>query len=668
MVHAPAPRTITSDVQRAIAHTSAGRHGAALALALASAAVAPAEPELLYLIAVNQRCLQRVPEALATLQRLQRTHPRLGRLHEERGHCLLALGEPAAAALAYQTAVQCNPALLSSWCALEKLLGAAGKLAQAREAATRRATLQSLPGDVAQAASLFCEGAFERAEQLLRRHIREEGGHPEGLRLLARIAWRQGVLEEADALLAEVVRRSPDYRAARLDYARVLIERQNYRPADAALAPLCQPDGDDVDALLLGATARVGLGDHEAAVTLFRALLRRAPASPPLLVLLGHSLKALGQPAAAIASYQAAIAARADFGDAYWSLANLKTYRFSQPEIDAMRAYEADPRTAAADRCHLRFALGKALEDQAAFAQSWHCYQRGNAQMRARLGQRAQSPALQADRLREVFNAAFLAARTGAGADAADPIFIVGLPRSGSTLVEQILASHSQVEATAELGELPRLVQESAGARCRARESCYPDAVAALEPRDFHLLGECYLEQTRAYRRSARPFFIDKMPNNFWHAGFIHLILPRARIIDVRRAPMACCFGNLKQLYASGHAFSYDMQELADYYRCYVALMRYWDAVLPGRILRVHYEDLVEDLATGVRRILRHCELPFEAGCIEFHRTRRSVQTASSEQVRQPIFRDGLEQWRNYEAWLGPLKDALGEALEDYRD
>ncbi len=323
----------------------------------------------------------------------------------------------------------------------------------------------------------------------------------------------------------------------------------------------------------------------------------------------------------------------------------------------APRRPTAPPR--AVDRYHLCFALGKALEDRGEFAESYRYYERGNALKKAEIRYRPEPVERNTRLQKEICTREFFAARRGVGCDSPDPIFIVGLPRSGSTLLEQILASHSKVEGTMELADIPRMVQGLAGREPDDAEPRYPRVLAEMKPEDFLRLGRKYLADTRVYR-TGKPFFVDKMPNNFRHIGLIHLILPNARIIDARRAALACCFSNFKQLFASGQEFTYGIDDIARYYRTYAELMEHWDAVLPGRILRVQHEEVVEDLEGNVRRLLQYCGLDFEPACLEFYKTERSVRTASSEQVRQPIFREGLDQWRNFEPWLGPLKAALG--------
>jgi len=332
-----------------------------------------------------------------------------------------------------------------------------------------------------------------------------------------------------------------------------------------------------------------------------------------------------------------------------------------------MRAADAAATTGPIDRYHLCFALGKALEDRLQYADSFEYYARGNALKRAASRYRPEVIEQNTRLQIEVCTPELFARHEHSGAQAADPIFIVGLPRSGSTLIEQILASHSKVEGTHELADVPRMVVELQGRDWQLENPRYPGVLAQMGPEDFRRLGEKYLRDTRSYR-SGKAHFIDKMPNNFRHVGLIHLMLPNARIIDARREPLACCFGNLKQLFAHGQEFAYSVADIARYYRTYLELMRHWDAVLPGRVLRVQYEDVVADLEGNVRRILDYCGLGFEPACVEFYRTERSVRTASSEQVRQPIYREALDQWRHYEPWLGPLREALGDALTRYRE
>jgi tetratricopeptide (TPR) repeat protein len=516
-----------------------------------------------------------------------------------------------------------------------------------------------------QAASLFSEGDFGTAETLLRAHLLKDGNDVEALRLLARIERQRDALDEAERLIESVLTLAPDYHAARLDYAEILIGRQKYLQARKVLDALLQLEPGNLDYRSLHATVCAGIGDHESAIVVYQKLLTEH-GLPHLHLLLGHSLKALGAQSEAIESYRAALHVRPNFGDAYWSIANLKTYRFSDLEI--VRMQDALITCDAIDRLHLHFALGDALERCGRYEESWAHYAYGNALKRAASRYRPEFSETNTQRQIEVCTRQFFAERANIGAPDSGPIFIVGLPRSGSTLIEQVLASHSAVEATQELHDIPRIVQELQ-ARSDPGDPQYPGVLRDLAPEDFCKLGARYLSETKGYRtrKHDAKFFIDKMPNNFRHIGLIHLMLPNAKIIDVRREPMACCFGNFKQLFARGHDFSYDLEFIARYYRTYLRLMSHWDEVLPGRVLRVFYEDVVEDLAGSVRRLLDFCALQFEPACLEFHKTARGVGTASSEQVRRPLNRDGLNRWRPYRPWLRPLEEMLGDALVCYR-
>jgi len=622
----------------------------------------PENRDVLYLVAVSQRYLGRIDDALGTLRRFEELHPDFGRLFQERGHCYRTAGDSARAIEAYRQAVGLNPSLLASWKALAALCRPAGQTREAAAATEQALQLERLPAPVLSASGMLAEGDIYGAERILRQFLLKHGNHLEAMRLLAQIGVQLDVLDDAEFLLESVLAFDPNYHIARYDYAVVLGKRHKHAAALEEARKLLRIDPRHRAFRTVYATACVGLGDHEEALRVYRELLTETPHNPELHLSVAHALKTQGRQAQAIEAYRAAAAARADFGDAYWSLANLKTYRFADEELARMRALETAPATSLIDRYHLCFALGKALEDRGEYEESFRYYERGNAfkksESRFDVGAMERNLRLQAS----LCTREFLAARSGGGCDRADPIFIVGLPRAGSTLLEQILASHSQVEGTMELADIPRMVQQLAGRENRDTPSRYPGLLAELTPAERLRLGEKYIADTRVYR-TGKPYFIDKMPNNFRHIGLIHLILPKARIIDARREPLACCLSNFKQLFASGQEFTYSLEDLGRYYRAYLEIMAHWDAVLPGRILRVQHEELVEDLEHHVRRILDFVGLDFEPACLEFYKTERSIRTASSEQVRQPIYREGLDQWRNFEPWLGPLRAALGELV-----
>jgi tetratricopeptide (TPR) repeat protein len=655
------------EVRRVSALVQERRFAEALRAADALLVTAPENRDGLYLRAVSQRLLGDIPAALATLAGLERLHPRFSGLHQERGHCHVALKQAPEAIEAFLRAVHINPALPASWNMLEGLYRMIGQAANAAAASAHVATLKKLPVEVVTATALFSDGDLGAAEQLVRDFLLKHGHEVEAMRLLARIGLERDVLDDAQLLLEAVLDLAPDYQAARFDYAQVLIKRHMYQGAQEQAEKLLAADRSNRNYRTLYAMTCVGLGEHERAIELYRELLSGAAQPADLHLSIAHALKTLGRREAAIAEYRAAAAARAAYGDAYWSLANLKTYRFEAAELAQMRAAESSASTSVVDRYHLCFALGKALEDQEQYAESFAYYERGNALKRAESRYRPEILELNTRLQIEVCRPELFARNKASGAHAPDPIFIVGLPRSGSTLIEQILASHSAVEGTHELADLRRMVVELQGRDWDLENPRYPAVLARMSPDELRRLGEKYLSDTRVYR-TGKAHFIDKMPNNFRHIGLIQLILPQAKIIDARREPMACCFGNLKQLFADGQEFSYSIEDIARCYRTYLELMRHWNAVLPGRVLRVQHEDLVDDLQGNVRRLLEYCELEFEPACVEFHKTERSVRTASSEQVRQPIYREGLDQWRHYAAWLGPLRAALGDALTRYRD
>jgi tetratricopeptide (TPR) repeat protein len=543
-----------------------------------------------------------------------------------------------------------------------------GQADNAAMAASHVATLQSIPTEVVTATGLFMDGDLDVAEAMVRAHLLKHGNQVEAMRLLARIGIARKVFDDAELLLATVLDLAPDYRAARKEYAEVLVELHKYSQARRELERLLEEDPQNRPHYQgLYATTTVGLGEHERSVALYRELLQGTPEDAETHLSIAHALKTLGRRDEAIESYRRAAACRPNFGDAYWSLANLKTYRFTDDELTLLRVAQADPTIGLTDRFHLCFALGKALEDRGEFAESFHYYTLGNALKRSESKYRPEIIENNTRLQIEVCTGEFFASRRGWGAQNPDPIFIVGLPRSGSTLIEQILASHSKVEGTQELANVLHIVSKLRGHDPDPNNQRYPRILTKPAAEDFRQLGEKYLADTRVYRTD-KPFFIDKMPNNFRHLGLIRLMLPNSKIIDARREPIACCFSNLKQLFATGQEFTYGVEDIARYYRTYLELMRHWNRVLPGWILRVHHEDVVDDLEGSVRRILDFCGLDFEPQCIEFHKTVRSVRTASSEQVRLPLYREGLDQWKNFDPWLGPLKAALGEALNDYSD
>ena len=653
------PSVIETEMSRISALLERGQFETALAVAQELRAQVPGNRDVLYLIAVSLRFLQRIPEALAMLAELERRFPHYSRLYQERGHCHVAMRSAEPAIQAFLHAVKLNPSLPASWKALQVLFHMTGRPADEKNAAAEVAKLASLPAEILIAFGMFADGELQAAEHTVRQYLLTHDNHVEGLRLLAQINMKLDAVDDAECLLEKVLALTPDYRAARYEYAIALLARQKHVRAREEMETLLETDPNNRVYRTAHATICAGMGDYARALPRYREVLAETPHDPELHLSLAYALKTIGETDAAIESCRAAAAARPHYGEAYWSLANLKTFRFTDAEIVRMRTAEASPNIQPVDRYHFCFALGKALEDRGEYAQSFALYERGNALKKAECRYRPEPLERNARLQASVCTREFFAARQGAGCPDRSPIFVVGLPRSGSTLIEQILASHSQVEGTMELADIPRLVQELHGREPGGATPRYPGVLADLTAEDCLRLGEKYLGDTRAYR-TGKPFFVDKMPNNFRNLGLIHLILPNAKIIDARREPLACCFGNYKQLFASGQEFTYGIDDITRYYRMYAELMAHWDDALPGRILRVRHENLVDDLETNVRRLLEFCELEFEPACLEFYKTERTVHSASSEQVRRPVYREGVDQWRRFEPWLGPMRDALG--------
>ncbi len=619
--------------------------------------------ESLYLLAVAQRFGNQPREALATLQRLHGESAGHARAWQERGHICSAEGWHAEAIAAYSRAVERNPALIASWRCLAKLHDRNGDRDGAQRARERLEFLKRLPPELVHVTDLIHEGKFHKADQLCRKFLEGNRRHVEGMRLLAEIGTHLKIYDDAEFLLESCVAFAPDYIPARIDYANLLIRKTSFEKANEQARRLVdmQPNNPSFKTTL--ATTLVGLGRFDEGVALYRELLTADPTRSQLHLLTGHAQKTMGAVDDAVESYRQAHHRRPDFGDAFWSLANTKTYRFSDEEIRHIKRFEKAPGTAVDDRIHLCFAAGKALEDRAEYDASFEYYERGNALKMQENRYRAQANENRARAQMETCTRELFERRAAVGFDCPDPIFIVGLPRAGSTLLEQILASHSRVDGTMELHNILALAQRLRG-RQADRDSRYPQILHELDSSYFRRFGEQYIDQTRTYRGQA-PLFIDKMPNNFMHIGLIRLILPNAKVIDARRHPMACCFSCFKQLFGEGQEFSYGLEEVGRYYRTYVRLMDHWDEVLPGFVLRVMHEEVVDDLETQVRRILDFCDLPFESSCVQFHKTERNIRTPSSEQVRQPIFREGLDRWRGYEKHLGPLREALGAGILD---
>jgi tetratricopeptide (TPR) repeat protein len=628
---------------------------------------APDNIDALYTLAVAQRMQRHIPKALATLDHLISIDPSFGRAWQERGHCLRDSGHKEDAIAAYQRAVTHNGALVASWRLLTELHAAGGRDAPSDFARAQYTHLSQLPPELLSVASFIQEGRIFKAEKLCRAFLQNNGHHVEAMRLLAEIGMKFNAYDEAEFLLESCKVLEPDNVSAHYDYVKVLRKRQKFELSVAEAAELRAKEPGNPEFEMLYANENLAIGNFDEAMLVYEALLGSMPNNPGINLTYGHALKTIGRQDDAILAYRRAYQVRPDCGDAFWSLANLKTYRFDDNEIAQMREREASAVTALEDRYHLCFALGKALEDRSEFAESFAVYERGNRLKREELKYNPARLTKEMQLQRDMVSSELLNRFAGAGCASRDPIFIVGLPRAGSTLLEQILASHSQVEGTMELPNVFALAHKLDRQRLAGEEPEYPRNLADLSHDDVTRFGEEFIRDTRVYRKEGTPYFIDKMPNNFRHIGLIHMILPNAKIIDARRSAMGCCFSGFKQLFAEGQEFTYGLTEVGTYYRDYVQLMDHWDNVLPGKILRVRYEDVVADLETQVRRLLDYCELSFEDACLNFHQTERAVRTASSEQVRQPIFKSGVDQWENFSSFLDPLREILGPELATTR-
>lgn len=621
--------------------------------------------DALYMRAACERYLSNYDRALVFLNDLKNVKPDYGRAYQEEGHVYRAMGRSDQALIAYQRACAFNPSLSVSWLRQGELLAASNRPNEARQATAQAEWLAKLAPPVAAAMNHIHEGRLLKAENLCRAYLQKNRQDVEAMRLLAEIGVQFNVLDDAEFVLESAVEFEPENVLARIDYIKVLRKRHKYVAAlEHAKKLYARNPADPVFQSHL-AIESMHNNEFERAFELFDEVLEKIPGDPATLTTRGHALKTFGRHDDAVESYRSAFRSMPDYGEAYFGLANLKTYRFTDAEIDSMRTRESNEQLDHSARVHMCFSLAKALEDRTEYEESFSYYERGNELKRVQSRYQAEDMTAELTAQSDICGRELFEKNAGKGHDAPDPIFVVGLPRAGSTLLEQILASHSQIDGTLELPNILALAHRLRRRKRASDKSQYPHVLADLDGEELEAYGKKFIEETRVHRAGA-PFFIDKMPNNFRHIGLIKLILPNAKIIDARRHPMDCCFSGFKQLFAEGQEFTYGLEVIGQYYRDYVDLMDHWDEVLPGQVLRVQYEDVVADIETQVSRLLEFCELPFEDACINFHKTKRIVKTASSEQVRQPINTKGIEAWRPYDPWLGDLKDALGPVLDRY--
>jgi len=583
----------------------------------------------------------------------------------ELGLCQGAAGHSEQAIGSLRKAVHLNPKHAGAWRTLGDQLNAAGDEEASREAYERHLQESTRYPELIEAANYLRKNKLGKAERLTRDVLKKDPVDVVAIRMLAEIGIKVGQLENAQNLLERCLELAPDFHLARHAYAGLLMRRNDLERSLSEIDRLLASEPKNPAYLIVKGSVLARKGDHLPALQIYEKLLKHYPRHATAQMYYGHTLKTVGRMDDAVRAYRTAIDLSPSIGEAYWSLANLKTFRFTDDDITNMRRQFQPEAGDPDEQGHLAFALGKAFEDREDFDQSFEFYEQGNSIRGRRHRHNVKTNILDSARQIKSLDTDFFAARGGFGCDAPDPIFVVGLPRSGSTLVEQILASHSQVEGTSELPDIIALSRKLGATTRKNPAGRYPEILTELTPQQFRELGESYISTTRIQRRGS-PYFIDKMPNNFRHIGLIHLILPNAKIVDARRHPMGACFSGFKQLFASGQTFTYDLAGVGYYYRDYVKIMDHWDEVLPGRVLRIEYEDMVTDTETQIRRLLDYCGLEFEEQCLRFYETDRAVRTPSSEQVRQPVYTHGLEQWRNYEAHLGPLKEALGPVLERY--
>ena len=635
-------------------------HAGAHTLLAEVLAADPDNFEARYTLAVLHRAEGKADAAKAILLALLEQNPDFGRGFQELGYCEVALDRIGNAQQAFEQAVALDTSLLDSWRFLLKLYQR-NLDPRTEQTARQVAFLEALPGELRTVISYLSANRLADAERLCRFFMQKNKTHIEGMRLMAEIATRTGVFDDAEFLLETVMELKPDHRDANIQLVHVLLRRQRFHKAYQRACALHQNDKEtNLQVLALYASACFGVGENSEAIATYRRMIELSPKDPALRVSEAHIHNAMGDSAAAVDLFQQAYRIQPNFGDAFWSLANTKSYKFSDDELDGMRTALRETETPELDQIQIHFALGKALEDRRDYDTAFDHYARGNALKLATANHSTEQLDIRVATQIDTCTTDLFERLSGAGHPAPDPVFIVGLPRAGSTLLEQILASHSQVDGTMELHDILDLAKRLRG-RDKAGDPSprYPRILGELPEEKFAQFGEQFIADTRAYRGAA-PLFIDKMPNNFFHVGLIKLILPRAKVIDARRHPLSCCFSGFKQLFGEGQEFSYGLEEIGNYYRQYMRLMQHWDEVLPDFVLRVQHEDVVEDLEGQVRRLLDFCELPFEQACLDFHKTDRSIRTPSSEQVRQPIYRSGLDQWRHFEAHLDPLKQALG--------
>ena len=622
----------------------------------------PNHIDSLYLAAVSARYLKQFDDSKQYIEHLLLNAPDMGRAYQELGHLNRDMGNEEKAAAHYRQACELNPALLAAWNSLYRYFTSNNNKPAADHALEQINKLKSLPGSLLYIDQILNEGRLGVAEAKCRAFLKENPTHTYAMSLLSEIANRLGYFDDAEFLLEKAVEFKPDDGDLRMKYAAILRKKQKFAKTMEQVDILCDMDPENLTYQAQKASEIMQNGDHEAAVVLLDNILEKNPYNFSSLTSKGHAQKTLGKTDLAIESYQSAYQIKPDHGEAFFSLSNLKTYSFSDVELMAMREQVTRVDLSLRDKAYFHFALAQGCEANGEYEEAFFHLEKGNKikNDQSQYSIERMDKELQAQI--DVCDDSFFNDLGEGGNPTKDPIFILGLPRAGSTLVEQILASHSMIDGTLELPNILSMAQSLRGDDIYGKLGNYPKSMQSLTLEEREAFGQKFIDDTKMHRKDA-PFFTDKMPNNFRHIGLIHLIMPNAKIIDARRYPLDCCFSMFKQLFAQGQEFSYGLAEAGSYYRSYVKLMDHWEQVLPGKILRVNNEDVINDLEGQVIRILNYLELPFEKSCISFHETKRSVRTASSEQVRKPVNKEGMERWKPYSKNLKPLVESLGKDL-----
>jgi tetratricopeptide (TPR) repeat protein len=648
----------------ALANVRLGRAATAERQLRAIQAAAPGDVNSLRLLGVALLDQDKLAAAIDALERTVATAPTFWLARADLARAWRKAGRLEAAREELRAVVAAAPALEAAWLAYGDVLVDLEKYADARVAYERARLADPHRARIEEATGALIAKDRKSAERAFREILKLDPGHVGALCGLAAVALAASRPHEAERLLRHVLKQSAHLPLAWRGLCQTLADLGQLGEFETAMRHLLKVEPENSKNWVLLATVRLRLMRHRDALVAFEEAARLSPDEVGLVLSIGHINKTLGDRQACESAYKTCLLKDPSLGEAYWSLADLKTYVFSTAEIAAMQALLRE-RGEDLDQAQLHFALGRAFEHRKQYETAFRHYEQGNRRRRRTVNFSIERFEAKSRRVRACFNADFFTARRGAGHDDPAPIFIVGLPRSGSTLIEQILASHSRIEGTFELPNVLTMVRELDHAQ--PDKDGYPESASALPHDQFGSLGRRFIEETRALR-SGRAHFIDKMPNNFSHVGLIHAMLPRAAIIDMRRHPLDSCFSTYKQHFAEGQSFSYDLEDLGRYYRCYLELMDHWDEVLPGRVLHLRYESLIGDPETHIRRLLGHLGLEFEPACLAFHETRRPVRTASAEQVRQPLYTSGVGYWKHFEVHLEPLRRALGDCFDRFED